>query len=172
NKEWIMQFFILLQAISGFHLLVQIFSIYSKLNLLDSLLAVAPLIMANVVPQIVIIQRSFILDFPDELKDLSILLGGKKLLYKMIVRYSVPILFVTSLIGFSGGWNAFLAPLILLFSESKYPASVKLFDYAGSVLDKYPEWNLFGAGALINVVVIFAVFALNRYLSKRIEVVK
>ena len=172
NKEWIMQFFILLQAISGFHLLVQIFSIYSKLNLLDSLLAVVPLITANVIPQIIIIQRSFIIDFPQELRDISLLLGGRKLLYRIVFRYSAPIILVTSLIGFSGGWNAFLAPLILIFSESKYPTSVKLFDYVGSVWDKYPEWNLFGAGAVINVIIILIVFALNRYLANKIEVIK
>ena len=172
GREWIMQFFILLQAISGFYLLIQIFSVYSKLNLLNSLFAVVPLITANVIPQIVVIQRSFIIDFPKELQDLSMLLGGKKLLYKTVFRYSTPVLFVSSLIGFSGGWNAFLAPLILIFSEDKYPASVKLFDYVGSIRDKYPEWNLFGAGALINIVIILAIFVLNRYLSSKIEMIK
>ncbi len=170
--ERVLQFFILLQAASGFHVLIQLFIVYSKLSLLNSLFWIIPLASAGAVLQIVIVERGYIKNFPKELEELALIDGGKSVMRRMIFRYSLPAVFIGSLIGFMAGWNAFVGPLIFLFDESKYPVSVKLYDYVGNLRDKYPEWSSFGAAALINLIVVLTVFLINRWLSKKFRMVE
>ncbi len=172
GREFFLHLFILLQASSGIHLLVQIFVVYSKFQLLNSLFWVLPLIASGAMLQIVVIERGFIKNFPRELEDLALVDGGESLKRRMIFRYSLPIIGVASLIGFMAGWNAFVGPLLFIFEESKLPASVKMYDYVGNLQDKYPEWNAFGAAAVINLVVVLLVFVINRWISGKFKMIK
>ena len=170
RSNFLMTLFITLQALGGIHMLSFVYSVYSKLRILNELTWLIPMICANVLPKISVSMKGFIDEIDRSIEDLAILDGGKPLAMKIVFRLSLPAVFVGSILGFSAGWNAFLAPMMLIVSEDKYPISVKLFDYAGDLMGKYPRWDLFGAGAVVNLAVIFSFFLITRFIFKTFEV--
>lgn len=167
--DWIVQLFLVLRSISGIHVLSVIFFIYAKLHLLNNLLFVSTLVMANVVPQIMVFLKGFISSIPRELEEVALMEGGSRAAKAVVLRMSLPQISVGVLMGFIAGWNAFLAPLMLLLSDSLYPASVKLYTYVGNLMDLYPRWGMFGAGAILNLSIALAVFASIRFALRMLK---
>ncbi len=163
--DWMLQMFLVLRTVSGIHVLSMIFAMYAKMKMINSLLPVSLIVISNVIPQIVVFIKGYIDSIPKEYEEAAILEGGRSAAKKLLMRIAVPQISVGSLIGFMAGWNAFLAPLMLLFNDSLYPASVKLYSYVGNLTDLYPRWNLFGAGAVLNLGVSLVVFVAIKTLS-------
>lgn len=163
--DWMLQMFLVLRTVSGIHILSMIFVMYAKMKLINSIFPVSLIVMSNVIPQIVVFMKGYIDSIPKEYEEAAILEGGKSAAKRILMRVAVPQLSVGSLIGFMAGWNAFLAPLMLLFNDSLYPASVKLYSYIGNLTDLYPKWNLFGAGAILNLGVSLTMFIVIKTLS-------
>ncbi len=167
--DWMLQMFLVLRTVSGIHVLSMIFAMYAKMRMINSLFPVSLIVISNVIPQIVVFMKGYIDSIPKEYEEAAILEGGKSAAKRVLMRIAVPQLSVGSLIGFMAGWNAFLAPLMLLFNDSLYPASVKLYSYVGNLTDLYPKWNLFGAGAILNLGVSLAVFVVIKTLSNMLK---
>ncbi len=66
------------------------------------------------------------------------------------------------LYAFIGAWNGFLAPLVFLTDDARYPISLKLFSLVGNIASGTPRWNLFAAGSLLNLALVAALTALPR----------
>ncbi len=164
--DWLITLFAVLQSLGGVHLLMVIYSIYVKLGVIDSKMSVIPLILSNVIPQVLIMTRGMIDTIGKEYEDYAMLEGGRIAAVRVVFRMALPVVFVGSLVGFMGGWNAFLAPLMLIISEWKYPVSVKLYDFIGDPMNGYPRWDLFGAGTVINLFVIGIFFYTTRRFLK------
>ena len=160
--NWLLTFFAIVQSLGGIHLLVLIYTAYVRLHLVDRTVALIPLILANVVPQVLIMTKGMIDSIGREYEDFALLEGGRRVAMRVVLRMSAPMLFMGSLVGFMGGWNAFLAPLMLIVSEWKYPVSVKLYDFIGEPMSGYPRWDLFGAGTLVNVAITASLFYITR----------
>ena len=60
---------------------------------------------------------------------------------------------------FLNAWNGFLAPMIFLNDDAKYPLSVKLYTYVGKVSSGNPKWGLFSAASILNLIIVFALFS-------------
>ena len=167
NALWMIQTFLVLRAVSGIHALTVIFLIYSKLNLINTLPAVSILIISNSIPQMIPFMKGHFDSTPRELEEAAMIEGGKSAVKRMVLRMSLHQISVGMLMGFMAGWNAFLAPLLLLFDDSLYPASVKLYGYVGNLMDLYPRWDLFGAGVILNLAVAVIVFSVIRKYASR-----
>lgn len=168
NGEKIISFLNALKIITGIHLLVFIFYIMAKINLLNTLSSIVILSISREIPLGALLFYSFYKEFPKELLYLSKLDGisKNKFFWKILIPNSIPVLVSIFLLGFLGSFNAFLSPLILLFDESKYTVSMKLFNYVGTISNHYPEWNYFAAGSVINLIILsLIIFSLRKFIN-------
>ncbi len=163
--DWMLQMFLVLRTVAGIHILSMIFVIYAKMNLINSLLPISAVVISNVVPQVVVFMKGYFDSTPRELEEAALLEGGKSAARKIVFTMATPQISVGALMGFMAGWNAFLAPLMFLFDDSLYPTSVKLYSYVGDLMNLYPHWNLFGAGAILNLAVALLVFVSIKLLT-------
>lgn len=156
NGEKLLSFLNSLKIITGIHLLVFIFFIMAKLRILNTLSSIVLLSVSREIPLGALLFFSFYRDFPKEIFYLSKIDGvpTNKFFTKILLPNSIPILVSIFLLGFLSSFNAFISPLILLFDESKYPVSIKLYEYVGTISNHYPEWNYFAAGSILNLFVL------------------
>ncbi|MBO8161271.1 MAG: ABC transporter permease subunit [Thermosipho sp. (in: Bacteria)] len=168
NIEKMLSFLNSLKIITGIHLLVFIFFIMAKLKLLNTLTSIILLSVSRELPLGALLFYSFYKNFPKEIYLLSKIDGisSNTFFWKILLPNSIPILTSIFLLGFLASFNAFLSPLILLFDESKYPISIKLFNYVGTISNHYPEWNNFAAGSIINLLILtIVIFSLRKFIN-------
>ncbi|MDQ0207545.1 carbohydrate ABC transporter permease [Alkalicoccobacillus murimartini] len=88
--------------------------------------------------------------------------GELRIFHRIILPMIVPALAAIGIFTFIGSWNNFISPLVLLFSEEKYPLPVLVAMIQGYYTTDY---GLMYLGVALSVVPIIIVFSI---LSKRI----
>ncbi|TSB47020.1 carbohydrate ABC transporter permease [Alkalicoccobacillus porphyridii] len=88
--------------------------------------------------------------------------GELRIFHRIILPMIVPALAAIGIFTFIGSWNNFISPLVLLFSEEKYPLPVMVAMIQGYYNTDY---GLLYLGVALSVVPIIIVFSI---LSKRI----
>ncbi|MDN5324318.1 MAG: multiple sugar transport system permease protein [Thermosipho sp. (in: thermotogales)] len=168
NGEKFISFLNSLKIITGIHLLVFIFFLMAKVHLLNTLTSIILLSVSRELPLGTLLFFSFYKEFPRDLFYLSKLDGVSSNIFfwKILIPNSIPIMISIFLLGFLASFNAFISPLILLFDEAKYPISIKLFNYVGTISNHYPEWNYFSAGSILNLLILLVIiFILRKFVN-------
>jgi len=88
--------------------------------------------------------------------------GSFSRMVKIYLPLSLPVLATVSVYVFIEAWNSFVFPLVLLDSQNLYPVSIVLYNFIGEYGVAYSQWNLFGAGSLVNMVIIGVLFIFSR----------
>jgi multiple sugar transport system permease protein len=79
----------------------------------------------------------------------------------IIVPQLKPTMAAIAIMSFLGAWNEFMAPLIYLRDQSKFPLSLGLF---GMRIDQGADWSMLMAGNMLMTIPSIAVFfAFQRY---------
>lgn len=140
----------------------------AKVHLLNTLTSIILLSVSRELPLGTLLFFSFYKEFPRDLFYLSKLDGVSSNIFfwKILIPNSIPIMISIFLLGFLASFNAFISPLILLFDEAKYPISIKLFNYVGTISNHYPEWNYFSAGSILNLLILLVIiFILRKFVN-------
>jgi multiple sugar transport system permease protein len=156
-------------VIGGMHTLVPLFGIFRSAGLIDSFLPVVIIYVSHAIPFSVFTIRTYLESIPPSMEDQARIdgLGPLAFNFKILFPLSRPVLLTSFIVSFLGAWNGFLVPLLFLLSDSKYTMGVKLYTFVGSVASGNPKWNLFGAAAIINLLIMGLVFYTFRdYLGK------
>jgi multiple sugar transport system permease protein len=111
---------------------------------------------AHAVPFALIIMRGHMEKRSLGLEEAAMLDGATigQYLRHIFIPLSVPMIKTLMLYAWLGAWNGFLAPLVLLSDESRYPLSLKLYSYVGSIASGSPKWHLFAAASVLNLIII------------------
>ena len=114
--------------------------------------------------------RQFFLQIPKELEEAAMIEGCSRLtiLIRIILPLSRPALGLLALFTFTGQWNAFLWPLIIVSGpeHSTIPLGLTLFQSQQGV-----QWNYMMAGATISMVPgILLTLLLQRYIFSGIAI--
>ncbi|MDI3494498.1 MAG: hypothetical protein PWQ72_625 [Pseudothermotoga sp.] len=144
--------------------LLPAFLLINKFGLLDTLWAVIIPSLAS--PYTIFMMRQFMLSISQDYMDAARIDGATEwgIYWRVILPMSKPVIAAASIFTFISSWNAFLWPLIVLNTPSKYPLTVGL-----ATLQRL-EMTQFGlqmAGSMVSaipMVVIF--FAFQRYFVK------
>lgn len=147
--------FVIVMMIPSQIVSIPLFILVSKLNLIDSFLAI--ILPALISPFGIFMMRQYMLSIPDELIDSAKIDGCNELniFIKIVIPLSMPAFATLGIFIFITNWNAFLWPLLVLFSESKYTLSVGLSMLQGQHVIEY---GLLMAGATISALPIIIVF--------------
>lgn len=155
-----------LGTLGGMHSLVPLFSIFLALGLLNTYTGLILVYVVHALPFSLVNIKNFFEGLGRELREPARIEGTTTLQYiqLILIPLSLPIIKTSMLVAFLGAWNGFNAPLLLLSEEHMYPVSLKLYTYVGSIASGNPQWNLFAAASLVNLV--FIALVGGRKLSK------
>ena len=108
-----------------------------NLGLSNSLAGIILPQIAFGLPQTIIILVPFLQSIPLELEEACLLDGCSRLgfFWRMVIPLSMPGVATTGILTFVGSWNAYMLPLFVLSSSSKYtlPLGVQMFSSEHSV---------------------------------------
>ena len=112
------------------------------------------------VPASVFLMRQYFMTIPKEVMEAARLDGCSetRILWRIVVPISRPIIITATLLAFVFGWNNFLWPLIVTNSNHLNVLTVGMANFNSNFND---QWNLILAGslvALIPMVILFAIF--------------
>ena len=139
--------------------LVPMYVMFAKAGVLNTYWAIfLPYVLG--VPQAVFLMRQYFLTIPKEVMEAARLDGCSegRILLRIVLPISRPIVITATLLAFVFGWNNFLWPLIVTNSNHLDVLSVANANFNSNFA---VQWNLILAGslvALIPMVILFAIF--------------
>jgi multiple sugar transport system permease protein len=139
--------------------LVPLYVLFSRSGLLNTYWAIfLPYTLG--VPQAVFLMRQYFMTIPKEVMEAARLDGcsESRILWRIVVPISRPIIITATLLAVVFGWNNFLWPLIVTNSNSLDVLSVATANFNSNFS---VQWNLILAAslvALIPMVILFAIF--------------
>jgi multiple sugar transport system permease protein len=148
--------------------LIPLYVMFAKAHLLNTYWAIfLPYVLG--VPQVVFLMRQSFMTIPKEVMEAARLDGCSetRILWRIVVPISRPILITATLLAFVFGWNNFLWPLIVTNSNHLDVLTVGNANFSSNFS---VQWNLILAGslvALIPMVILFSIF--QRYIVRSIS---
>lgn len=155
----VMNLLLLFSAVNGIHMLSPMYMIFKSIGLLNNLWAISVIYTAYSLPMTLFITIGLFDRFPREIEEAASLdMSRFKVLTKVIIPLSLPVIFVSAFVGFTKAWTSFITAMIFITDDSKYTIGVKLYSFVGEIGSSYPKWSYFAASSLINIGILAFVF--------------
>jgi multiple sugar transport system permease protein len=144
----------------GIHTLIPLYSQFIRIGFINSYAPLLLIYCYKVVPFSLFTMTAYLNGVPKSLFDQARIdgTGRLRLLWRVLVPISLPVITTTSLVTFLSAWNSFMAPLLFLNDDLKYTVSVKLFSLVGGLGSANPQWNIFAAASVINMIIVGFLF--------------
>lgn len=146
--------------------IIPLYLFFKNLGILNTPIAV-------ILPRIalalgVFLTKQFYEGIPEELEDAAKIdgCGHLKTFTHIIIPMSKPIIATLAIITFIGAWNAFLWPLIVLYSPSTYTTTVGIATLQSSYSREYGM--MMAAAVIISIPVLIAFVLLQKYIIEGI----
>ncbi len=150
-------------------LIVALFDIFARLHWIDTFLPmIIPAFFGN--PFFIFLMRQFFLGLPNEISEAARIDGANELQTFMyiILPLARPAVAVVVIFAAVAAWGEFLAPLLYLQDESKYPLSIGLQFYRQ---EHDVSYNLLMAASTLIVIPVVALFlAFQRFFIEGVTV--
>jgi ABC-type glycerol-3-phosphate transport system permease component len=145
---------------TGIHTIIPIYKFFSAFPLFDTFLPIILMSTIHSMPMVFLILFGFLSKYDRSYDEIAFMEGCT--FFQSVTKIYFPLskgaIFLSFLYTFMQSWNSFILPLFLLNNDSLYPVSIKLYNYVGDITSTYPKWNLFGAGTLLNLVIVVIIF--------------
>jgi multiple sugar transport system permease protein len=164
GRGLVMSMLLLTQFLPGVMLLIPLFLILNKMNLVNTLTGLIIVFVAFDLPFCSLLLRNFANNIPISLEEAAMIdgCGNIGILYKIIFPLLFPGAIAIGVFSFLGSWNEFLFPLILISDSNKFTVSVGLGYMKGSYASKYAA---LAAGSVISLIIPMILFAfMQKYL--------
>jgi multiple sugar transport system permease protein len=155
---------LVLQMFPGIMLAVPLYVMFSRLGLVNSLVAVSLAVTSRTLPFAILVLRPFFLDLPRDLEEAAAIDGSTPwgTFIRILLPLSLPGVATVAAFNFLSGWSDFLFSLTLLTDDSKRPVSMGLYRF----ISQYGiQWNDLMAVSVVAAIPAVAVFFFaQRYL--------
>jgi arabinogalactan oligomer/maltooligosaccharide transport system permease protein len=154
----------LTQMFPGTLMMVPLYAILDRLNLLDQMVGLVVVYATTTVPFCAWMLKGFFDTLPRDLEEAALLDGATRgqILWKIILPLARPGIAVTALFSFMTAWNEYILAAKFMSRELSYTLPVTLAQYVGA---KSTAWGSFAAGAiLVSIPVMALFFALQKHL--------
>ena len=152
------------QMIPAVMLLVPIYILAAKLNLINSWVGLVIAYSVTSIPFSIWILKGYYDTIPMELEQSAMIDGTSQLgaFYRIILPLSTPALSIVFLFNFMASWNDFVLARVLLQQEVMYTWPLGLF----RMMQQFQtQWGMFAAGALMVTIPVMTLFmASSRFL--------
>jgi multiple sugar transport system permease protein len=116
-------------------MVVPLFSLFRRFDLLDSLTGLVLVNSAFVLPIVALILKGAIDGIPRELEEAARVDGARP--FKVLTRLNVPLIApsiaATAVIAFFHAWNEYVFAVTFIFTKDKQPASVGIANFIGEL---------------------------------------
>lgn len=139
-------------------LMVPLFEMYSRLNWLNSRLAVLLVLAALAIPVSIWLIKTFLDTIDPALEEAAWVDGCTKLqaFFRVILPLARPGLLVVLILNVLAAWGNFYVPFILLTTTNKFPAAVTMYTFFGAAgLVNYGHLAAFSILYAIPVVILY-----------------
>ena len=160
TKAWAFALVQALGSAGGMHSLVPLYVLFRSLGMTDSYVPIVIVYLFHAAPFALFTTAAFLAGLPPGLEEAAELEGAGPWarLRLVILPLAWPAVATCAMTAFLAAWNGFLAPLLFLSDDAKYPIGLRLHAYVGSVASGAPRWNRFAAASLVNLALIGLVF--------------
>lgn len=157
-------FLLVTQMLPEILIVIPLYIIYRRLNMLDSLPALSLVNTAFALPICIWILKGVFDTVPSEVLDAAVVDGCTELrvLWKIVLPLSAPGLVAVAVVSFFSAWNEFLFAVILLSSAEYQPASVGLTTLKATGYT--PVEQYMAAGLIFSILPVFFYLIMQRYI--------
>lgn len=150
-----------------------LYLLLQQIGLLDNIFGVALPQAAFQIPITVLILRPFMRAIPGELEDAAVVDGASRFRFflRILVPLSRPALTTVAILTFVVSWNAYLLPLVVLSTQSKFPLPVAVATFQSTYTQDTAAVFAFTALSMIPALVLF-VFAQRRLVGGLVGALK
>jgi len=164
GRKLALQSILITQMFPATMLLLPLYIMISKLNLVNSFMGIIILYSATALPFCIWLMKGYYDTIPLSLEESAMVDGASKFFafYKIILPLAAPALVITALFSFMAAWNEYIVAAQVLWYEDKFTLPLGLKSLQGNMTT---EWGMYSAGALlVSIPVIILFLALSKYL--------
>jgi arabinogalactan oligomer/maltooligosaccharide transport system permease protein len=150
-------FLLTTQMIPAVMLLVPIYILAAKLDLINSWVGLVVAYSVTSIPFSIWILKGYYDTVPIELEQAAMIDGTSQIgaFYRMVLPLSAPALSIVFLFNFMSAWNDFVLARVMLQKEEMYTWPLGLF----RMMQQFQaQWGMFAAGALMVTVPVMTLF--------------
>ena len=157
-------FLLVTQMLPEILILIPIYIIYRRLNLLDSMPSLSLVDAAFALPICIWILKGVFDTVPPEVLDAAVVDGCTEMsvLWRIVLPLSTPGLVAVAVVSFFSAWNEFLFAVILLASAQFQPASVGLTTLKATGFT--PVEQYMAAGLIFSILPVLFYLVMQRYI--------
>jgi len=164
GRSWFGLFLLVTQMLPEILIVIPLYILYRRLNMLDSLPALSLVDTAFALPICIWILKGVFDTIPSEVLDAAVVDGCNDLsvLWMIVLPLSAPGLVAVATVSFFSAWNEFLFAVIMLSSAELLPASVGLTTLTG--IASTPVEQYMAAGLIFSILPVFFYLIMQRYI--------
>jgi len=157
-------FLLVTQMLPEILIVIPLYIIYRRLNMLDSLPALSLVNTAFALPICIWILKGVFDTVPSEVLDAAVVDGSTELnvLWSIVLPLSAPGLVAVAVVSFFSAWNEFLFAVIMLSSAEFQPAAVGLTTLKATGFT--PVEQYMAAGLIFSILPVFFYLIMQRYI--------
>lgn len=157
-------FLLITQMLPEILIVIPLYIIYRRLNMLDSMPALSLVNAAFALPICIWILKGVFDTVPPEVLDAAVVDGCGEMvaLWKIVLPLSAPGLVAVAVVSFFSAWNEFLFAVIMLSSAEYQPASVGLTTLKATGFT--PVEQYMAAGLIFSILPVFFYLIMQRYI--------
>lgn len=157
-------FLLVTQMLPEILMLIPLYIIYRRLNLLNSLPSLSVIDAAFALPVCIWILKGVFDSVPPEVLDAAVVDGCTELsvMWQIVLPLSLPGLVAVAVVSFFSGWNEYLYAGILLGKAELMPASVGLSML--KAISYTPVEQYMAAGLIFSILPVFFYLVMQRYI--------
>jgi ABC-type maltose transport system permease subunit len=167
GKRPILYALIFIQFVPGLLMFIAFFYLLLNLGLYDSLIGIALIYVALVLPFNIWNLKAFFDTLPRDIDEAALIDGASYLgaMFHVVIPLAQPGLAVTAFFSFLTAWNEFALAAIVLGSESHYTLPLRLYNLVLGGGNIRANWPHFAALSVLSSIPLIIVFMLiQRYL--------
>ncbi len=157
-------FLLVTQMLPEILIVIPLYIIYRRLNMLDSLPTLSLVNTAFALPICIWILKGVFDTIPSEVLDAAVVDGCSELrvLWSIVLPLSAPGLVAVAVVSFFSAWNEFLFAVIMLSSAELQPAAVGLTTLKAT--GHTPVEQYMAAGLIFSILPVFFYLIMQRYI--------
>jgi arabinogalactan oligomer/maltooligosaccharide transport system permease protein len=164
GRKFALSSILITQMFPATMLLLPLYIMISKLNLVNSFNGIIILYSATALPFCIWLMKGYYDTIPTSLEESALVDGASKFyaFYKIILPLAAPALVITALFSFMAAWNEYIVAAQVLWYEDKFTLPLGLKSLQGNMTT---EWGMYAAGALlVSIPVIILFLSLSKWL--------
>jgi len=154
----------LVGTVSGMHALIPLYVIFRSLGVINTYIPLILIYLEHSFVFSLFTMSAFLRNMPPSLREAAVLEGSGHFYYlsRVLMPLSRPVIFTTMIVAFLGAWNGFLPALLFIRDDFKYTIGVKIYTFVGSIASGSPQWSVFAATSVVNMLILVLLFMLMK----------